>query len=166
MRLHWGCLLVGVTAVIHTSVLWLGTPPRHCRVTAKNREAPQGIDKPGSWTSFSNSVHFQPCTLPFTRATHPFFVALLLSLLPTFFLSDALLLFLCLTTRRHFLLPCSCLVVPSWVTSSFSALSFLQIHETRVLNPFSFQRRLHSSLHFQNTRWLQPLAPEGDKGCP
>lgn len=70
------------------------------------------------------------------------------------------------TTRGHFLLPCSCFVVPSWVTSSFSALSFLQIHETHVLNPFSFQRRLHPSLHFQNTRWLQPLAPQRHKERP
>lgn len=67
------------------------------------------------------------------------------------------------TIRRHFLMSCSCLVVHSWVTSSFSALSFLQIHETHYPKSLLQGRRLHSSLHFHNTSWLQPLAPQRDK---
>lgn len=59
------------------------------------------------------------------------------------------------------LLPC---VVPSWVTSSFLALSFLQIHETHCPKSLLLQeRRLHSSLHFHNASWPQLLSPQRNK---
>lgn len=65
------------------------------------------------------------------------------------------------TTRRHFLLSYSYLGMSSWVTSSFLALSFLQIYETCCPKSLLLQeRRLHSSLHFHNTSWLQPLDPQ------
>ena len=69
------------------------------------------------------------------------------------------------TIRRRFLLSCSCLVVPSWVTSSFLALPFLQIRETHCPKSLLQERRLHLSLHFHNASWLQPLAPQRHKEC-